>query len=116
LLAQPITRDYVIPQGVTFPIRMRWLDNGTPVDLTGALVRAQLKTSYSAQPAYSATIANGKAYLDVATGWFGFDLIPTDTSAITATQYVYDIEVELPTGDITRAMQGKITLTPEVTR
>ena len=116
MIAEPITRDYVVPQGADHPIRMRYVVNNVPVDLTGATIRGALKKTHtSVLASLSCTTGNGKAYLDVATGWFGINLIAADTSALEATSYVYDIEVVLPSGDVTRAMQGKITLTPEVT-
>lgn len=117
MIAEPITRDFVVPQGVTYPIKMRWTNAGTPIALTGALVHAQLRKQYEAvEVDIDATIANGKAFLDDTDWYFGFTLLPADTNSIEATTYFYDIVVTLPGGDVTRAMQGKITLTPRVTR
>jgi len=117
MIAEPITRDFTVPQGVTYPIRMRWTDSGgTPISLAGATIRAQLRLSYESTVAIDCTLVNGKAYLDETNWYFGFDLIPADTSAIAATTYVYDLVVTTSVGDITRAMQGKISLTPSVTR
>lgn len=118
MIADPITRDFVVPQGVTYPIRMRWTDSGgTPISLSGASVRAQLRLSYTSTAAViDCTIANGKAYLDGTDWYFGFDLLPEDTSDLEATTYVYDLVVTTAGGDVTRAMQGKISLTPSVTR
>lgn len=116
MIAEPITRDYVVPQGADYPIRMRYVVNNVVVDLTGATIRGSLKKNHtSTTVSLSCTIANGKAYLNTGTGYFGITLSAADTTALEATSYVFDIEVVLPSGDVTRAMQGKITLTPEVT-
>ena len=115
MIAEPIVRNYTVPQGADYPIRMRYLVNGTPVDLAGATIRGAMKKTFGSAAVITFTIANSKAYLDVPTGYFGINLVAADTSAIEATKYVYDIEVVLPSGDVTRAMQGEITLTPEVT-
>lgn len=118
MIAEPITRDFTVPQGVTYQIKMRWTDgSGTPINLSGATVRAQLRLSYdTALEAIDCTIANGKAFL-LSDGWyFGFNLLPADTLSIDATTYVYDLVVTTAGGDVTRAMQGKISLTPSVTR
>lgn len=116
MIAEPVTRNFTVPQGATYPVRMRYLVNGTPVNITGATVRAQLRTHPSATTAtIDCTIANGKAYLDAGTGYFGFDLLPSDTTPIAATTYYYDLELVIGI-DVTRALQGTITLTPEVTR
>lgn len=118
MIAEPVIRNFIVPQGVSYPVRMRWLSApGVPVDLTGCEVRAQLRRAFSdAVPAVSCTMENGSAVLDVATGFFGFDLHPAVTSAIPATKYFYDLDVRAPSGQVTRAMQGAITLTPEVTK
>lgn len=116
MIAEPVTRDYVVPQGADYPIRMAYVVNNATVNLTGATVRGALKKNHtSTTVSLSCTIANGKAYLNTATGYFGITLNAADTSALEATSYVYDIELILPNGDVTRALQGKITLTPEVT-
>jgi hypothetical protein len=62
------------------------------------------------------TLANGKAFLD-SNGWyFGFTLLPADTAGIESTTYLYDIIVTTLDGDVTRAMQGTISLTPRITK
>lgn len=117
MIAEPVIRNFTVPQGVSYPIRMRWMAAGVPVDLTGAVVRAQLRKSFAdALPAISCTLDNGTAFIDAVTGYFGFDLTSAATSAIPATKYLFDIEVETSAGDVTRAMQGTITLTPKVTK
>ena len=117
MIAEPVTRDYVVPQGADYPIRLRYVVDSVIVDLSGATVRGQLRKTHSSPTAsLTCTIANGKAYLNTVTGYFGIDLTAADTAALEPTTYVYDIEIELPGGDVTRAIQGKITLTPEVTK
>ncbi|NDD82965.1 hypothetical protein EBZ38_01600 [bacterium] len=116
MIAEPVTRNFIVPQGATYPIRMRWLIDNVPVNLTGATVRAQLRKEFDApSPSLDCTLANGKASLDTTTGFFGFDLLASDTAAMEATSYFFDVVVTL-TGNVTRAMQGIITLTPQVTR
>lgn len=117
MIAEPITKDFVVPQGVTYPIKMRWTNAGVPIALSGATVRAQLRKQYDATEVdIDATIANGKAFIENTDWYFGFTLLPADTNTIESTTYFYDIVVTLADGDVTRAMQGKITLTPRVTR
>ena len=117
MIAEPVKRDFIVPQGATYPIKMRWLDSSNnPISLSGATVRAQLRKEFeSSTVSIDCTIANGKATLD-SNGWyFGFILSATDTAAIEATSYYYDLVVTL-NGDVTRAMEGRISLTPRVTR
>lgn len=117
MIADPVKKNYVVPQGTTYPIKMRWVDsNSNPITLSGATVRAQLRERISdASPALDCTLVNTKAFLDETDWYFGFTLDPDDTLALDATQYFYDIIVTTVDGDVTRAMEGKITLTPAVT-
>jgi hypothetical protein len=118
MIAEPVKKDFVVPQGVTYPIKMRWLDStNTPISLAGATIRAQLRREAdSSVVAIDCTLANGKAFLDTTDWYFGFTLLPADTAAIESTTYVYDIVVTTLDGDVTRAMQGTISLTPRITR
>jgi microcompartment protein CcmL/EutN len=38
------------------------------------------------------------------------------TAALTAGDYVYDLEITAPNGDVTRLVEGKFKVKPEVTR
>lgn len=117
MIAEPVKKDFVVPQGVTYPIKMRYLDaNDTIINLSGATIQAQLRKQYDqSSPDIDCTIANGKAFLD-SENYFGFTLSPSDTSDLAATTYFYDLIVTKPDGDVTRAMEGTISITPEVTK
>jgi hypothetical protein len=49
------------------------------------------------------------------TGEITLSLTPTQTSALKAGRYVYDVEMAAP-HETVRVMEGIITVTPEVTR
>lgn len=117
MIAEPVKKDFTVPQGVTYPIKMRYLDaSNTPINLSGATIRAQLRRQFEeTTPAIDCTLANGKAFLEQNTWIFGFTLLPADTIALEPTTYFFDILVTKVGGDITRAMEGKISLTPRVT-
>lgn len=118
MIAEPVEKNYTVPQGADFPIRMRYLQsNGTPVNLSGATIRGALRKHPSDVSAtINFTSANSNIYLDIASGYFGINFVASATTQIEPTKYYYDIEVVLPSGDVTRAMQGIITLTPEITK
>lgn len=117
MIAEPVEKNYTVPQGADFPIRMRYLVSNVPVNLSGATIRGAIRKHPSdATATINFTSANSNVYLDVATGYFGINLVASATTAIEPTKYYYDIEVVLPSGDVTRAMQGIITLTPEITK
>ena len=114
MLIDPVIRNYTVPLGTTYPIRMRWLTaNSIPIDLTGYNIVADLKKNFNdAVGAYPCTLINGKSYLD-SNNIFGFTL-DQDTSSLLPGRYYYDLYVISQTNDSTRAMQGIITLTPRV--
>jgi hypothetical protein len=116
LIAEPVTKHFTVPQGADFPIRTKYTIDNVVLDITGATVRGAIKKSHNTTSVVlSFTQANANVYLNAATGFFGIDFKSAATSAIPAGVYVYDIELVLASGEVTRVLQGNITLTPEVT-
>lgn len=118
MIAEPVEKNFTVPQGADYPIRLRYLvSDGTPVNLSGSIIRGAIRKHPSdAAAVINFTAANNNVFLDTVTGYFGIDFVAAATSAIEPTKYYYDIEVVRPSGDVTRAMQGIITLTPEITK
>ena len=89
--------------------------NGNEIDLTGYTLRAQMRKSYGATSYTAFTTAAPTP----ATGELVIALTDTQTSALKAGRYVYDVEIVAPAGEgstVTRVLEGIITVTPEVTR
>jgi hypothetical protein len=107
----------IIEQGADFGLdfAMSNSDN-TPIDLTGAIVRSQIREKYSSPNPlvyFTGTVLDGPA------GTAKISLTASQTSAIAATDtnaYVYDIEVAFPTGSVVRILEGNVAVSPEVTR
>lgn len=105
-------RNLVIDQGTTFSLAVNVTDvNGAYVDLTGYTHRAQLRKSYGASSSTQFTTEAD----DPENGGLVLSLTATQTTALRAGRYVYDIEIEAE-GEVTRVLEGIITVTPEVTR
>lgn len=110
-------KNLVIDQGTTFSLTITVADaNGNEIDLDGYTARAQLRKSYGATSytAFTVTVAE-----DTTTGELTISLTDTQTSALKAGRYVYDVEIVAPVADgspVTRVLEGIITVTPEVTR
>lgn len=104
-------QNLVIDQGTTFDLTINVnTDDGSPTDLTDYTITAQIRKSY-----YTSTYTDfttGKVNL---TGEITLSLTPTQTSALKAGRYVYDVEMAAP-HETVRVMEGIITVTPEVTR
>ena len=108
-----------IIQGATFRKPLVWLapDKTTPIDLTGCTARMQVRSEVeSATVLLELTTANGGIVIDGPAGKLILHLPPKATTAISWESGVWDLEVVHPNGDVTRLVQGTISVLPEVTR
>lgn len=109
--------DITCEQGATFTRTLQWLDeNEAPVDLTGYTARMHVrKTVKSATTLVELTTANSRIVLTPLTGTLDLILTATETAAL-ADSGVYDLELVSPGGVVQRILEGKFTLSREVTR
>jgi hypothetical protein len=112
------SHDLTIPAGATYSQTLNW-KTGSPaafVNTTNFTARMQLRTSYSAASAsLELTTANGRISLNNA-GVITLSLTATETAALAAGRYVYDLELVSSGGQVTRLLEGVVTVSPEVTR
>ena len=104
-----------IEQGTTFEKRLTWRDkNKRLVPLTGYSARMQIRTSVSStEVILELSTSNNRIVLGTA-GTIDLKLTPTETSALKAG--VYDLELTDSAGRIVRLIEGKVAVSPEVTR
>ncbi|NBO69837.1 hypothetical protein EBV26_05035 [bacterium] len=101
-----------IDQGTTYSLSITVSDqNGDVKDLTDYAVRGQLRKSYYSSTSTSFT-ATASSPLD---GEITISLTATQTSALKAGRYVYDIEIENDEETL-RVLEGIVVINPEVTR
>jgi hypothetical protein len=111
------TTNLIIDQGATWEITFTYKNtNGTPINLTGYSAALQLRTSYDAASAsLSLTSPSSGIVMGGALGTIAITASATQTSSLVAGEYVYDLEIT--TGStVIRLVQGRITVTPQVTR
>ena len=88
-----------------------WMD---PFDLTGHTYAGQIRTSYTAA---SETESFTTALTDATGGHLTISMTSTETAAIAAADYVYDIEQTTTAGGaIERILEGVAKVTPEATK
>ena len=110
--------DIVINQGADIAIEVNLIDPETnsAKDLTGYTVSSKMKRSYSSTESTS-FICNVS---DAVNGKFIMLLDHNQTDALKAGRYVYDVEIsfvsETDVVIIERILEGRITVTPSVTR
>lgn len=111
------THDLCIPAGATFSRVIRYKADGSNVNLTGYTARMQIRPSAaSATTTLSLTTENGRIALGGTAGTITLTVSATDTAAITAGRYVYDLELVSAGGIVTRLLQGVVTVIANVTR
>jgi hypothetical protein len=104
-----------IEKGATFHKSITWEVAGNPVDLTGYSARMMIRASYAAaSPLIELTTSNGRIALNGAPGRIDLFIGATDTEALAGSAGVYDLEL-VNGAEVTRLLQGEVTLSPEVT-
>lgn len=86
--------------------------NGQPLNLTGYSVASQMRKSYSSSTVYNFTTS----VYDASQGKVRLQLNNSQSSAIPAGRWLYDVEITSPSGTKTRVLEGIVTVTPEITR
>jgi hypothetical protein len=103
-------------QGANFDYTLTWQTNGTAVNLTGYGARMQVRTTVdSTAVAFSLTAGTGIT-LGGTVGTIALAASSTATAALSANQYVYDLELVSGAGYVTRLVQGNFVVYGEVTR
>ena len=108
-----------IDQGATFRKSATWKTGtpATPVDLTNCTARMHVRAKITdTVPLLTLTTANSGITLGGVAGTVEIYLSDEQTTAITWTSAVYDLEIEFGTGDVRRLMAGSVSVSPEVTR
>jgi len=91
----------------------------TPVPwvLTGYSARMQVRSAIEAPTVViELTTTNGRLAIGSTPGQLLLVVSATDTAALTAASYVYDLEVEAPSGEVTRLLEGAFVVKRNVTR
>ena len=105
----------VIDQGTTFSSIISLTNqDGTPMDLTDYTVKSQFRKSYQS----SSAVSFAASIYDAEAGQILLSLDPENTTNIQAGRYLYDIELTSPAPEFrkTRALEGLVILTPEITK
>lgn len=102
-------------QGSTFAFSFTITTNDTAWNLTGYTARMQVRASVQS----TSTILSLVYPTDITltnTGIITITASASTMAVIPSGTFVYDIEVESSSGIVTRLLQGKFIVTPEVTR
>ena len=109
--------DLQLDQGATFEHLLTWTTNeGAPIDLTGYTARMQVRPKAGSDDLiFDLTTENGGITLGDVAGTITIAISATDSTAVIVRKGVYDLELCSSSGFITRLVQGKLVIDPEVT-
>jgi len=108
-----IVSNLTVDQGATFNAQIDITDDSSNAqNLTGYSVAGQIRKSYDSTTytAFSASVSNATG------GTITISLTSTQTNALSAGRYVYDVEITSSGGVVTRVLEGQVEVTPGVTR
>jgi len=116
----PGTYNLRISQGATWLQSFRWLDSlNVPINLAGYVARLQVRKSYNSPDPVISLASGGQGLVLEASGQLGridAELSATQTTLLEAPWAgVWDLELELA-GVVTRLLQGRARVSPEVTK
>jgi hypothetical protein len=106
-------------QGANFDYSLTWQTGGTPVNLTNYSARMQVRDSYDAGTAVVSLTSGTGITLGGTAGTIYVELSSTETASLDGTpnaQYIYDLELISGAGYVTRLVEGRFYVFPEVTR
>ena len=112
--------DFTIDQGADHTIQLELVDlQGAKKDLEGYSAAAQIRKTYSSSDSdavtFSSTIPS-----PASDGILNLTLTNTQTAAMKAGRYVYDVEISFTDSAdntiVERILEGQITVSPSVTR
>lgn len=103
-----------IDQGADFLVEIDLTDStGSNFDLTGHTAEGQIRKTYGS----STVAATFTTVIDIQDATISLSLEDSDTAALTAGRYVYDVVITRTSTDFkTRVVEGQVTVQPGVTR
>lgn len=108
-----IIANLYIDQGTDFSITVDVTDTaGDILNLDGYTATAQIRKTYSS----SSVSASFSTSISAIAGQVTLSLTDTQTTALTAGRYVYDLNITSSGGTTTRVIEGQAIITPGVTR
>lgn len=115
------TANLNIIQGATYSARIAVTDSSdNALNLSGYTTRGYARSYYGASGVLidlDPDVVSGDSpdYLSVVSGLVDINLTAAQTAALPVHQAVYDVEMYNDAGTVTRILQGKVNVSPEVT-
>ncbi len=111
-----IKKSLTIEQYSTFKARFTWLDkNKRAINLTGYTAVMQMRDAVGSPVLLELSTENGRIVITPTTGAVELSLTDEETGVLTFKSAIYDLVLISATGQATRLLEGKVTVSPGVT-
>jgi hypothetical protein len=110
--------NFICPKGSSFQRTLTYKIDEEPVNLFGYNARLQVREFHYSDDfviGLDSKSASAYIYTGGSAGTININMSPEITSAVIAGDYVYDLEIYTSV-NVYRLIEGKFTVTPEVTR
>lgn len=107
--------NFTCPQGSTFTRTLTYKVNDAPVNLAGYNARLQVREYHYSDDFIASLTDNSGITMGGSAGTITISMSASATEGFVPGDYVYDLEI-VTGGTVTRLIEGKFTVTPEVTR
>lgn len=110
--------NFTIDQGSDWTAVLTWKINTVAVNLTSYTARMQMRAAHGALTTLASltSAVGGGITLGGVAGTITLTLNAVATAALPPGDHVYDLELVSSTGVVTRLLEGRLTVTQEVTR
>jgi hypothetical protein len=108
--------NFTCPQGSTFERTLTYKLDNDPVNIFGYSARLQVREFHYSKDFVLSLVDGNGITLGASAGTIDILVDSEDTTNIVPGNYVYDLELVAPNGSVSRLIEGKFIVTPEVTR
>lgn len=118
--------DLEIDKGATYPKRLTWFDpppepnpnnlkHGDPKNLTGYMGELMIREDIT-DPIPKVSLKSSNGGITISGGTIFIRIEASETELFTFDTGVYDLKLTAPDGTVTRLVEGKVKVSPNVTR
>lgn len=113
-----VNKNWEVDQNATFKFQIQYTEDDeiTPIDLTGASAKMQVRdTKGGSKLAFTLTSPNGGLLIDGPTGTVDVTITPTQTNKLFYPKSSYDIMIVDSNGNKIKLLEGFMSLSRSVT-
>jgi hypothetical protein len=103
-------------KGTTFTLAPVWKIDNLPVDITGYTADMQVRYATDTAIIVELSTDNGRAVISGALGKVTLTLTASQTAALAANNYIYDLNLTAPDSTVTKILTGAFVVAESVTQ